>query len=38
MNKARNHGEDITDENFEDFEKEIGALIELLKNGMGGRK
>lgn len=35
MNKARNLGEDIIDEDFEVNEKEIKALIELLKNGMG---
>lgn len=38
MNKARSLGEDIVDEEFEVFEKEITALIELLKNGMGGNK
>ena len=37
MNKARSQGEDIVDENFEVFEKEINALLELLKNGMGGK-
>jgi AcrR family transcriptional regulator len=35
MNKARGLGEDIIDEDFEVNEKEIKALIELLKNGMG---
>lgn len=38
MNKARSLGEDIVDEEFEVFEKEVTALIELLKNGMGGNK
>ena len=35
MKKARNLGEDIVDEDFEAYEKEIKAMIELLKNGMG---
>jgi AcrR family transcriptional regulator len=35
MNKARSLGEDIIDESFEVNEKEIKAMIELLKNGMG---
>ena len=35
MKKARNLGEDIVDEDFEVYEKEIKAMIELLKNGMG---
>jgi len=35
MNKARSLGEDIIDEDFEVYEKEINAMIELLKNGMG---
>lgn len=35
MNKARSLGKDIVDEEFQAFEKEINALIELLKNGMG---
>lgn len=38
MNKARSLGEDIVDKDFQVFEKEINALIELLKNGMGGKK
>lgn len=38
MNKARELGEDIIDEKFEINEKEIKAMIELLKNGMGGHK
>ncbi|ROR27293.1 TetR family transcriptional regulator [Mobilisporobacter senegalensis] len=37
MNKARNQGEDIIDEDYEQYEKEINALIELLKHGMGGK-
>lgn len=37
MNKARGFGKDIVDEEFETFEKEINAMIELLKNGMGGK-
>lgn len=36
MNKARSMGEDIIDEDFEVFEKEVNAMIELLKNGMKG--
>jgi AcrR family transcriptional regulator len=35
MNKARDAGEDIIDENYEVWENEIKALVELLKNGMG---
>jgi AcrR family transcriptional regulator len=35
MNKARDLGEDIVDEDFEVNEKEILAMIELLKNGLG---
>ena len=38
MSKARNLGEDIVDEDFKVNEKEIIAMIDLLKNGMGGRK
>lgn len=38
MNQARSLGEDIVDEDFEIFEKEIITLIELLKNGIGGNK
>jgi len=34
MNKARNSGEDIIDEDFEVYEREIKAMIDLLKNGM----
>lgn len=37
MNKARSQGEDIIDEDYEQYEKEIIALIELLKHGMGGK-
>ena len=35
MKKARSAGEDIIDEDFQVYEKEINAMIELLKNGMG---
>ncbi|GIM28865.1 AcrR family transcriptional regulator [Clostridium polyendosporum] len=35
MNKARTAGEDIIDEDFEVYEREIKAMIELIKNGMG---
>jgi hypothetical protein len=35
MNRARTAGEDIVDEAYEVYEKEIEALIELLKNGIG---
>lgn len=38
MNKARTLGEDIVDEDFEVNEKEIRAMIELLKNGMGEKQ
>ncbi|HWT76079.1 MAG TPA: TetR/AcrR family transcriptional regulator [Mobilitalea sp.] len=38
MNQARIYGKDIVDEDFEDFEKDINVLIELLKNGIGGNK
>jgi uncharacterized protein YbbC (DUF1343 family) len=38
MNKSRNHGEDIMDEAFEVNEKYVKAMIELLRNGMGGNK
>ena len=34
LNKARVAGEDILDEPFEAYEKEIRAMIELMKNGM----
>lgn len=37
MKKARIAGEDIVDEDFEMMEKEIKAMIELLKNGMGAK-
>jgi hypothetical protein len=36
MSKARNAGEDIIDEDYEVYEKEIEAMIELMKHGMGG--
>lgn len=35
MHKARSAGKDIVDEDFEEYEKEIKEIIELLKNGMG---
>jgi len=35
MNKARSLGEDIVDGGFKEYEKEIMAMIDLLKNGMG---
>ena len=35
MKRARSAGEDIIDEDFQVYEKEINAMIELLKNGMG---
>lgn len=35
MNKARSIGEDIVDGDYEEYEKEIKAMIELLRNGMG---
>lgn len=38
MNKARAAGEDIIDEPFEIYEKELIAMIELIKNGMGVQK
>lgn len=34
MNKARDLGEDIIDEPFESYEKEIKAMIDLMKYGM----
>lgn len=37
MNRARALGEDLVDEDFEVNEKEVKAMIELLKNGMGAR-
>jgi AcrR family transcriptional regulator len=37
MSKARNAGEDIIDEDYEVYEKDVLAMIELLKNGMGGK-
>lgn len=37
MNRARNAGEDIIDEEYEVYEKEIESMIELLKHGMGGK-
>ena len=38
MNKAKTLGEDIVDEPFEAYEKELKAMIELIKNGMMGVK
>lgn len=38
MNKARNLGEDIVDEPFEEYEKKLKAMIELMKNGIVGTK
>lgn len=39
MNRARDGGEDIIDEPFEEYEKELKDMIELLKHGiMGGIK
>ncbi|HBC96807.1 MAG TPA: TetR/AcrR family transcriptional regulator [Clostridium sp.] len=35
MNSARTQGKDIVDEGFEENEREIKSMIELLKNGMG---
>ncbi len=35
MNKARSAGEDIVDEDFSQFEKEVKGISELLRNGMG---
>lgn len=37
MRKARDLGEDIIDEDYEKNEKEVKAMIELLKNGMGAK-
>lgn len=37
MRKARAKGEDIMDEDFENNEMEIKAMLELLKNGMGAK-
>jgi len=37
MKKARNNGQDIIDEDYEVYENEIKAMIELLKHGMGGK-
>ncbi|WP_238881844.1 TetR/AcrR family transcriptional regulator [Clostridium sp. YIM B02551] len=38
MSKARSLGEDIVDEDFSKNERDIKAMIELLKNGMGSKK
>jgi AcrR family transcriptional regulator len=37
MNKAREHGEDILDDDYDKYEDDIKGMIELLKHGMGGR-
>lgn len=37
INKARNAGEDLIDEEFEKNEKDIKAMLELIKNGMGAK-
>ncbi|APM39533.1 TetR/AcrR family transcriptional regulator [Clostridium kluyveri] len=37
MRNSRENGRDIVDEDFEINEKEIKSMIELLKNGMGGK-
>ncbi len=37
MTQARNQGADIIDEGYEVYESEINAMVELLKNGMGGK-
>lgn len=38
MTQARNQGGDIIDEGYEVYESDINAMIELLKNGMGGKE
>ena len=35
MNRAKNMGQEIIDEPFDEYEKEIKSIIELIKNGMG---
>lgn len=35
MNRAKNMGQEIIDEPFDEYEKEIKSMIELIKNGMG---
>lgn len=37
IRNSRENGRDIVDEDFEINEKEIKSMIELLKNGMGGK-
>jgi AcrR family transcriptional regulator len=37
MNRARERDEDILDEEYEQYENDIKAMIELLRHGMGGR-
>lgn len=35
MNRAKSMGQEIIDEPFDEYEKEIKSMIELMKNGMG---
>ncbi|MDF2882340.1 MAG: transcriptional regulator [Clostridiaceae bacterium] len=35
MNRAKSMGQEIIDEPFDEYENEIKAMIELMKNGMG---
>lgn len=35
MNRAKNMGQEIIDEPFDEYEKEIKSMIELMKYGMG---
>lgn len=37
LSKVRNKGSDIIDEDFETYESDIKAMLELLKNGMGDK-
>lgn len=37
MTQARNQGGDVIDEGYDEYETEINSMIELLKNGMGGK-
>lgn len=37
LKKARNAGTDLIDEEFETYESDIKAMLELLKNGMGAK-
>jgi hypothetical protein len=36
MNKARSLGTDVIDEPYEEYDNEVKAMIELMKNGMMG--